>query len=400
MKYFMLIIDGVTDEPLESLCNRTPLQSSWAPNLSYLAFNGKSGAINTTFDDYPVESLVCIMGLLGYNPELYYPSGRSSFEAIAKGISVGDEDLVFRCNIVKASSDGKVLQDFTAGMISDSQARWILSRYNLGNVRWELYPGQSYRNILLIRDAKVKASDLVCYEPHMHHGQCIETMMPYGKTPKASELARELSAFLTDSFKKISSMDTPRGCMGNMFWLWSPSGKPNFPAFQSIHGLKGAAVAGLDFMRGLAMAADLDFEVIPGATGYIDTDYEAKANASIEALRNFDFVVTHVNATDEAAHLHSESEKIRAIESIDSKLLGPVLSYLRREYFGDFSIIVCGDHTTRCIDGKHTRDNTIFLSYRDVGHDLKNHWHEGSVPPGSVLKSLDLLNRELFKNGE
>ncbi len=354
MKTVMVIIDGLGDSPIAELGGRTPLESAFIPNIHYVANRGRIGCIQTTFPGFPIESMVCIMGLLGYEPAQFYPCGRASFEAMAKGIPLDTDDLILRCNTVTVDLGKQVLKDFTAGLIQDSHARMIISQIKLPFNNWELYPGQSYRNILVVRGANLDVHTLKCFEPHMHIGQPVPALLPRGTTPQMAPLAQQLNAFLLDTQKQIAAMELAQECAANMLWVWSPSKKPVWPSLKKRTGLHAAFVGGLDFLHGIAMAAGIHFDVIPGATGYIDTNYQAKADYTIRYLRDFDFVLTHINAADEAAHQHDYRGKIQAIETVDRVIVGPVLYELHKKFGDDFRLIVCSDHETRCSDGKHT----------------------------------------------
>lgn len=391
-KIFMLILDGVSDDPLPELNWQTPLEVAVTPHIEYLAKMAKIGKIKTTYNGYPIESLVCIMGLLGYDPRKYYPCGRASFEALARGIPLGENDLAFRCNIVRTDEKGETISDFTANMISDTNAKKILSQIKLPSPMWELYPGQSYRNLLIVRQPGIGADDIRLYEPHMHQNEQISSILPVARknTVQSVAFAKAMKKFSMDSYSQIKFINRDEDCLGNMLWFWSPSEKPHFPTFESMHGYKGAVVAGLDFMHGLAMAANMYFEIIPGATGYIDTDYDAKANAAIKLLKKYDFVLTHVNSTDEAAHMRSPSEKIKAIERADKKILGPVFHYLNENYAEGYKIMICGDHKTSCLNGKHLSDPVPSLIYTKPGPPAYANLFSERISCGEVL-SIDCL---------
>lgn len=363
MKTVMIVIDGLGDDPIAALGHQTPLEAAYAPNIHYVASRGRIGRIATAFPGYPVESLVCIMGLLGYEPQKYYPTGRASFEAMAKGIHLNDDDLVFRCNIVTIDPRTRRLTDFTAGMITDSDARKAIVGIQLPHKTWELYPGQSYRNILIHRGVAVNAAAITSFPPHMHIGASVEEGLPRSSDPRAAELFSELGKFLVGTHDQMAAMNLPETCRGNNLWVWSPSTKPNWPSFQKLTGLRGACVGGLDFLHGMAMAAGMHFDVIPGATGYIDTDYRAKAEYAKHYLKSYDFVMVHVNAADEEAHQRNYAGKIDAIQKIDRMVVGPVLDELQDKYRDQFRIVVCGDHKTRCSDGKHLGDPVPYALY-------------------------------------
>jgi 2,3-bisphosphoglycerate-independent phosphoglycerate mutase len=272
-------------------------------------------------------------------------------------------DLVLRCNTVTVDAERQTLSDFTADLISDNHARRLISQINLPYSNWELYPGQSYRNILIIREANIDVRKIKCFEPHMNIGNSVHEVLPRGSDEATRYLTEQISAFLLDTQRQISSMEVARHCAANMLWVWSPSKKPVWPSFKERTGLSAAVVGGLDFLHGLAMAAELHFDVIPGATGYIDTNYRAKADYTIKYLHDFDFVLTHVNAADEEAHQRNHFGKITAIEMTDRHIVGPLLFELQKYYPNNFRIAVCGDHTTRCCDGKHTADPVPFALY-------------------------------------
>jgi 2,3-bisphosphoglycerate-independent phosphoglycerate mutase len=350
----MIILDGLSDVGSPALNGKTPLQAAYAPHLHYLGTQGRVLRIDTTFEGFPVESMVCIMGLLGYEPQQFYPAGRASFEALAKGIPLSPRDLILRCNTVTIDPQTRQLTDFTAGMIRDAAARRIVSRIQLPNPTWELYPGQSYRNILVIRDAGVDPRQITCAPPHQHVGEYVESMLPTSTETAAQPLMEALREFLLSSHAQIGAMDHDEEIVANMLWVWSPAERATWPSFRSRTGMRGAVVGGLDFLHGIAMAADMFVEVIPGATGEIESNLAAKAEHAARYLERFDFVLAHVNATDEAAHQKDPDLKRRAIERADRELVGPLLRVLHERHAeAGFRVLVCGDHMTRSTDGRH-----------------------------------------------
>jgi 2,3-bisphosphoglycerate-independent phosphoglycerate mutase len=391
MKIVMIIIDGLGDAPISSLGGKTPLEAAHIPHIHYIASRGQTGRIRTTFEGFPIESMVCIMGLLGYEPSQYYPHGRASFEAMAKGIPLNSDDLVLRCNTITADPAQQKITDFTGGLISDSDARKIISKIKPPFKNWELFPGQSYRNIFLIHGEADKVKALKFYEPHMNIGIPLNEILVKAVEEKGRVLARQLNEFLLDTSRQIAGMDLPENCKANMLWLWSPSIKPDWPSFYKRTGLKAAFVGGLDFLHGIAMAADIHFDVIPGATGYINTDYQAKGRYTIQYLKDFDFILTHINATDEEAHQHNHLGKIEAIEAIDRLVVGPVLYELEKKYPNDYRIVICGDHGTRCCDGKHTDDPVPYAMYGKGKQNLISSFTEKQCLKSEPFHSICLL---------
>lgn len=177
MKSVMVIIDGMSDEPDSTLGGLTPMAAAFAPHMHYIASHGRSGRIQTHFPGFPIESMVCIMAMLGYEPARYYPHGRAAFEAMAKGIPLKSDDLVMRCNIITVNPADETIADFTADMIDDATARSFLSQIELPFAHWELYQGQSYRNILIVRGGNRALKSIVCREPHMNIGKPVAGLL-------------------------------------------------------------------------------------------------------------------------------------------------------------------------------------------------------------------------------
>lgn len=391
MKTLMLIVDGMSDETIPGLHGRTPMQAAHKQHIDALASRAETGFIDTAYPGLPVESLACIMGLLGYDPRTYYPSGRASFEALGRGISLGPRDLALRCNIVHVTGEPLAIDDFSAGALSDEAAGEIVRAASaaLPDPTWELYPGQSYRNILVVRDAPVTADDLALCEPYLHLNEPLTGIAPRARAPHAEPFVRALRDFQAASRKRIE----PR-LSGGMFWLWSPSTAPALPQFEQMHrGRSGGMVAALDFMKGLAGATGMRYKTSPRFTGYADTDYAGKAAATIRLLDARDFVVTHVNAADEAAHQRDFMQKRRVIESVDTRIVGPVYRHLQTRFPGAFAVVVCCDHKTRSTDGKHAGDPVPYLLYRDWmptenPQPFGEHLQGATVPSSTFLQWL------------
>lgn len=389
----MFIIDGMSDDPIPELGGKTTLEAAFAPNIHYVANRGRVGRIATTFEGFPVESMVCIMGLLGYDPALYYPAGRAAFEALARGLPLRVGDLAFRCNTITVDPHEGTLTDFTAGMISDADARKIMARLRLPFDNWEIHPGQSYRNILIIRGAGVDPKGIHCYPPHQHIGARSLDILPSSSEPAAAELIAKLGAFLIDSRAQIAAMELPERCRANMLWLWSPSKRSVWPTFRKRTGMRAAFVGGLDFLHGIAMSAGIHFDIIPGATGYIDTDYDAKCRYASEYIDDYDFVLVHVNAADEAGHQCDPQAKIEAIEQIDRRVLGPTLAKLHKHYPGQFRVMVCGDHKTRCSDGRHLGDPVPYALFgAGIEPSAVPYFGETTCASYEPVPSLDILS--------
>jgi len=226
----------------------------------------------------------------------------------------------------------------------------------------------------------------------MNIGGEIADLLPEGSDPASEHIAAQLRDFLLDSQRQIANSVQEGGCAANMLWVWSPSRKVVWPSFKERIGWKAAAVGGLDFLHGIAMAANIHWEHVPGATGYIDTDYAAKARYAIKYLKNHDFVMVHVNAADEEAHQRNWKGKIDAIQKTDRMVIGPLLHELDAEYRNNYKIVVCGDHSTRCSDGKHTADSVPFAAFPSA-MPANRALSERECRSFPAISSLDFLKR-------
>jgi 2,3-bisphosphoglycerate-independent phosphoglycerate mutase len=251
---------------------------------------------------------------------------------------------------------------------------------------------------LIVRNAGISVKALKCFEPHMHIGSDVNGLLPKGTEPKSEYLAARLRAFLLDSQRQIANNAQEEGCAANMLWVWSPSNKAVWPSFAARTGWKAAVVGGLDFLHGIAMAANMHWDPVPGATGYIDTDYAAKAAFAIRYMDDFDFVLVHVNAADEEAHQRNHNGKIKAIEQTDRLLVGPILYELHKRSSDDFRIVVCGDHMTRCWGGKHTNAPVPYALYgKGIPCSNASRFSESNCISAKLTQSLNFLEHILLR---
>jgi 2,3-bisphosphoglycerate-independent phosphoglycerate mutase len=393
MKYIIVIADGMADFPVESLDNKTPMEYAYAPNMNYLAKHGQIGLMKTIFEQLPVGSIVANLGILSYDPHAYHPHGRASFEALAQGISINSNDIAFRCNLISLSPDKKKITDFTAGNISDGHAKNIISHMKLTNKNIELIPGQSYRGLLIYRNANISPAAIKTHEPHCNIGSSIDTIMPSGKTAEGADLAKTISTFLSDSIEQINQLNLYFKTKADMLWVWSPSSKPELPNFYDKFNLSGAIVASMDFLKGIGASAQMHFEDIPDTNGYIDTNYRNKLTYAKRFIDAHDLVYIHVNAPDEEGHKKDPFGKVKAIEHIDNQIIGPLVLHLREKYANDFRIAVLPDHYTAVKDGHHYAFDVPFLIYgKDIPRDEFVEFSENEAKKSPVhLISFDFL---------
>ncbi len=349
MKYALIIPDGVADEPQELLSGKTPLQAAITPNMDAIAAAGMVGQTDNVPASMPSGSDVGTMSLFGYDP-LKFHTGRAPLEAAAQGIELGEHDWAIRCNLVTIE-DG-TMRSFTAEQYPNDAAKeliQLMQKDQCGSVEWKFHVGVSYRNLLLYRsrDGSVPFDGTtLTTPPHDIADQLVESHLPNGK---GSELLRELMDRSVAAFADAPA-NVARVAAGELpatqVWLWGQGSRPALTPFLERFGVRGAVITAVDLLRGIGRLLGWNVIQVEGATGYLDTNYAGKAQAAIDAFskNEADFVVVHVEATDEASHEGNVAAKVEALERIDADITGPVHDYLKSQ--GDYRILVCPDHPT------------------------------------------------------
>jgi 2,3-bisphosphoglycerate-independent phosphoglycerate mutase len=352
MKFVVIVGDGMADEPLAALSNKTPLQVAKTPNMDLIAKEGRTGLARTIPDGMPAGSDVANLSVMGYDPRKYY-TGRAPLEAAAMGVELAKDDIAFRCNLVNVI-DG-IMVDYSAGHITSPEARELIESLKPLMPEHRLYAGVSYRNLLVLKTGE-KA---VCTPPHDITDRPIKDYLPSGKD---SELLRQLMD-VSKSVMAMHPVNLKRMTEGkrsaNMIWLWGQGSMPSLPAFQEKYGLKGAVISAVDLLKGIGVYAGLEVIEIPGATGTIDTNYQGKVQALFDALDRVDFVYLHVEAPDEAAHAGDLKLKIKAIELFDECIVGPIIKRLKA-LGNEWRVCVLPDHLTPIAIKTHTGDPVPF----------------------------------------
>lgn len=381
MKYVIVIPDGVADEPQSALGGRTPLQAARTPHADDLARSGVVGRANHTPLHLPAGSDVANLSLLGFDPVRYF-TGRAPIEAAAQGLVLGDDDWVLRCNLVTIRD--QVMHSFTAGQISSDEARQLLdtAQTRIGD-RWPIrfYPGVSYRNLAVWRGSPAAVApfsrDTRTTPPHDLTDQPVTNDFPRG--PGSTLLSEWMGASVEWFHDHPVNRDREsRGLPpATNLWLWGLGRKPELPAFATqFPGIRGAMITAVDLLRGLANLIGWQNIHVPGATGYLDTDYAGKGRAAIAALQDHDLVVVHVEATDEASHEGLVDQKIAAMESIDREIIGPVLQHLRQAH-PDWRMMVLPDHPTLLRTRTHTHgDVPVVAAGSGIAADSSSSWDE------------------------
>ncbi len=355
MKYVIIVPDGAADYPVARLGGKTPLEAARTPNMDRAAAEGLLGTTCHVPAHMNPGSEVAIMSLMGYDPAEYF-TGRGPLEAADLGIEMGPRDWAFRCNLVTVA-DG-ALADFTGGHISTEEAGVLLEALNarLGNEALSFHPGTGYRHVMMYRGEEV--FDVETAAPHDVVGQPLSGNLPTGGGAELLNwLMRESTPVLEGHEVNKVRIDLGKN-PANMIWLWSPGRKPSLRPFADLFHLRGAVISAVNLVRGLGRLAGWEVVLVPGATGYTDTDYGAKGRYAIDALNKADLVLVHVEATDEASHDRDVKAKVRALEQIDREIVGPVLAQAETE--GDTRVLIVPDHITSVEDGKHKRDSVPF----------------------------------------
>lgn len=340
-KYAILVGDGMADEPQSALGGKTPLEHARIPRMDALAAAGQVRLAKTIPDGMPPGSDVANMSLMGYDPAAYY-TGRAPIEAAGMGVGLAPEDTALRCNLVHVV-DGR-MADYSAGAIETADAHALIGelRAVVEGDAVRLHAGVSYRHLLVIRE--FPPGPLVLTPPHDIADRPIEDHLPRGP---GSEILLDLME-RARSVLAASPTNARRVAEGKIavtdVWFWGQGAATVVPTLQERFGLTGAVISAVDLVRGLGRLAGMTVLRVPGATGYLDTDYAGKVEAAAKALETMDLVYIHVEAPDETSHEGSLEKKLRAIEDFDARVVGPI-SDLRGRHPG-LRILVLPDHAT------------------------------------------------------
>ena len=371
MKYIVLIGDGMADRPIKELGGKTPLQKAFTPNMDKLARSGIIGSVKTIPQGFHSGSDVANLSILGYNPLEFY-SGRAPLEAASIGVTLKQDDVAYRCNLVtlKFSTDmtKAVMEDYSSGHISTEEAKKLIHDINkeLGTEQISFYPGVSYRHLMVWSGGSL---DIECIPPHDIIGKEIADYLPIGNREDVLRNLMLGSAGILKNHpvnkERLKIGNKPANCI----WLWGQGKKPNIPTFKKKYSIDGALVSAVDLARGIGLYAGFKILKVPDITGYLDTNYLGKAEASLKALKKVDFVYIHVEAPDEAGHSGNYKDKIRAIEDFDALVVGTVLKGIKS--FKKYRILLMPDHATPIEVRTHTDDPVPFVIF-DSSLKIKN----------------------------
>lgn len=364
MKYLVLLCDGMADYNYEGLNNKTPMMLAYKPNMDQLAQTATVGLAKTVADNLKPGSDVANLSVMGYDPSECY-TGRSPLEAASIGINLTDTDVTLRCNLVTLSDEenyeDKTMIDYSAGDISSVEAAEIIKSIEeaFGNETYKFFAGVSYRHCLVVKNGTTDLGNMT--PPHDISGRVIGGYLSDSKNAKPLiDLMKKSVFVLKDhpvNLKRIAEGKRP----ANSIWLWGEGTKPQIQSFKEKFGVNAGIVSAVDLIKGIGKLAKCDVAEVKGATGYIDTNFEGKANAAIELFKTNDLVYVHVEAPDECGHRGEAENKVKAIEFIDKRILGTLIQEL--EKYGEYRILIMPDHPTPLITMTHARDPVPFMIY-------------------------------------
>jgi 2,3-bisphosphoglycerate-independent phosphoglycerate mutase len=364
-KYIILVGDGMGDYPLMELEGGTPLEAARTPNMDRLVRRGRLGLVRTVPEGMEPGSDVANMSLLGYDPRRYH-TGRGPLEAASMGIWLAADEMAFRCNLVtleKDSSGVVRMGDYSSGHITTSESHELISALQsvVQETPLKLYPGISYRHLLVWpggpENLKTTPPHDITGRPVAPYGQC------YHEEPLLHAFVQQAAAVLADhpvNRRREAAGKRP----ANAVWPWGQGRAPAMPTLQERFGLSGAMISAVDLLKGLGVYAGLEPASVPGATGYLDTNYAGKVDAALSALQSGDLVYVHIEAPDETSHEGSLQKKIEAIEAFDEKVVGPMIEGAGR--FPKVRLILVTDHFTPVSVRTHVADPVPFLLVEDL----------------------------------
>jgi 2,3-bisphosphoglycerate-independent phosphoglycerate mutase len=396
MKYIIILGDGMADEPIASLDNKTCLQAANKPNIDKVAAMGRCGMLDTIPVGFAPGSEIANLSVLGYDvPKVF--EGRGSLEAASMGVAIDEGEMAMRCNLI-CIADGKI-KNHSAGHISNEEAEELILflQKELGNEQINFFPGVSYRHLLKLKGGR---KELKCTPPHDVTGTPFAEVMIQMETEEAKASADLLNDLILRSQKLLEHhpVNLKRAAAGkdkaNSIWPWSPGYKPEMKTLMELYGLKsGSVISAVDLIRGIGVYAGLKVVEVEGITGLYNTNYEGKAQAAIDALRTNDFVYLHIEASDEAGHEGDVDLKIKTIEYLDYRVVQPFLEEVA-SWDEPVTIAILPDHPTPCAIKTHTNKPVPFVIYRtNEAGDAVQQYDEFACEKGSygLLRGMEFM---------
>lgn len=399
MKYIVVLGDGMADEPLAALGGKTPLEYAKTPAMDALASGGEMGMVQNVPQGMHPGSEVANLSVMGYDPKTCF-TGRSPLEALSVGVKMEPDDIIFRCNVVTLTEEEpyaeKRILDHSSGEISTEEADALMEtiRQNFNDDTFQFYTGTSYRHIMVWKHGHLAKLE----PPHDHLTQAIGPFLPEDPV---------LRGFMERSYDILNNhpVNLKRAAEGkrkaNSLWYWGAGTKPSLPGFTEKTGLKGAMISAVDLLKGIAVGAGMQVYQVPGATGSLDTNWEGKAQAAIDALLKdgCDFAYIHLEAPDEMGHQGLVKEKVQSIEYLDSRVIAPIC-HAMEQAGEDYRILVLPDHPTPIRIRTHSSDPVPYVLYDSTRQEKKRaHYTEAEAQATGIFypQGYELLNELLKK---
>jgi len=395
-KALIFLADGMADEPLDELNGKTPLEVAKTPNMDEIAEKGCNGTFLSLPNGFPTSSDVANMSVLGYELDKYYP-GRGPIEAVSQGLNLADDDIAWRCNLITVTNDK--IQDYSAGHITSDISDKIIDdlQQEFGSNKVSFVKGVSYRNLLILH-GKEFSPEVYYAKPDSSYGENIFDIELREKDDsiEATNTVRFLKDLIAKcaTFLEMHTLNKNKKNPANYIWPWSPGFRPDFISFSDkYNGCTGAIISAVDVINGIAICAKMDVIKVEGATGFIDTNYEGKANAAICALDKYDFVYLHIEAMDECSHMGDLNLKIKAIEDFDEKIVGPVFKVCKKK---NVTVALLPDHPVPIKLRKHTRTPVPVAIYaKNITPDNIQTYSEKNALLGNLghLKNDEIIKK-------
>lgn len=396
MKYVLVLCDGMADFKIDALGGKTPLEAAKKPNIDFMAKTAMQGFVKTVPDGMKPGSDVANLSALGYDAKACY-TGRSPLEALSLGIDLQPTDVALRCNLVTLSDDepyeAKTMIDYSSGEITTAESELLMKSVaqSLNDNTFEFYPGVSYRHCLVCHNGRTD-SDLT--PPHDITGKKIADYLPKGYNADVYLSLMKKSAEILKSHPVNLERKRQGKRTADSIWLWGQGTKPRLQSFYERYGIKGAMISAVDLLKGIAVGSGMQSIDVEGATGTIDTNFDGKAKAALDALKNNDFCFIHLEAPDECGHQKDAKGKTRSIELIDEKIIGAIIKGMKDS---EFKMLVMPDHFTPIATGTHDATPVPFLMYSSTKELGKGETFNEFTPKGKILTPFELINLFLDK---
>lgn len=391
MKYILVLCDGMADFKIDALGGKTPLEAAKKPNIDFMAKTAMQGFVKTVPDGMKPGSDVANLSALGYDAKACY-TGRSPLEALSLGIDLQPTDVALRCNLVTLSDDepyeAKTMIDYSSGEITTAESELLMKSVaqSLNDNTFEFYPGVSYRHCLVCHNGRTD-SDLT--PPHDITGKKIADYLPKGYNADVYLSLMKKSAEILKSHPVNLERKRQGKRTADSIWLWGQGTKPRLQSFYERYGIKGTMISAVDLLKGIAVGSGMQSIDVEGATGTIDTNFDGKAKAALDALKNNDFCFIHLEAPDECGHQKDAKGKTRSIELIDEKIIGAIIKGMKDS---EFKMLVMPDHFTPIATGTHDATPVPFLMYSSSKPLGKGETFNEFTPTGKILTPFELIN--------